>query len=386
MYGCDKLNVYLSFLLSSIMQHGYTPEQMSRSTIIPIPKNCRKSLNDSENYRGIALSSPIGKLFDCILMNAFTEELKSSDFQFGYKENSSTTKCTFVVNEIINYYNTNGSDVYVILLDATKAFDRVHYIKLFELLLQRNLCPTVCRYLALQYTNQMCCVKWSHVMSDTFGVANGVKQGGVLSPILFNVYMDYLLNKLKESGAGCYIGNVFNGALSYADDLILLSPTRQGMKLLLQICEKYSIDFDISFNASKSKMLYFGNNTKVNVFQLCGKDIEIVSHEKHLGNLIGKNSLEKQIQNNVNELYSNVNILMAQFSSTTIDTKYQLFKSFCMSVYSSQLWDFSSTMCEKFFVAWRKCVRRLLSISPRTHSNLLHLICLDTKVDVQLHL
>jgi len=147
-----------------------------------------------------------------------------------------------------------------------------------------------------------------------------------------------------------------------------------------------AIDFDICFNASKSKMLYFGNYTKVNVFKLCGKDIEIVTHEKHLGNLIGKNTLEKQIQQNVNDLYSNVNMLMAQFSSASIDTKYRLFKSFCMSVYSSQLWDFSSTMCEKFFVAWRKCIRRLLSISPRTHSVLLHLICLDIQVDVQLHL
>ena len=69
----------------------------------------------TDNYRVIALSSPIRKMFDCILIKANTEELKSTDFQFGYKENSSTAKCTFVVNEIINYYNTNDSDVYVIL-------------------------------------------------------------------------------------------------------------------------------------------------------------------------------------------------------------------------------------------------------------------------------
>ena len=80
------------------------------------------------------------------------------------------------------------------------------------------------------------------------------------------------------------------------------------MKVLLNICKQFSIDFDICFNASKSKMLYFGNYTKVIVFKLCGKDIEIVTHEKHLGNLILKNTLEKQIQQNVNDLYSNVNI------------------------------------------------------------------------------
>ena len=67
-------------------------------------------------------------MLDCILINANTEEPKSSDFQFGYKENSSTTKCTFVVNKFINYYNTTGSDVYVIIHDATKDFNRVNFI------------------------------------------------------------------------------------------------------------------------------------------------------------------------------------------------------------------------------------------------------------------
>ena len=89
-----------------------------------------------------------------------------------------------------------------------------------------------------------------------------------------------------------------------------------------------------------------------------------------------------QQYNNIIDLYSNVNMLMAQFSSASIDTKYRLFKSFCMSVYSSQLWDLSSTMCEKFFEAWRKCIRHLLSISPPTYSVLLHLNCLDIQVDV----
>jgi hypothetical protein len=77
---------------------------------------------------------------------------------------------------------------------------------------------------------------------------------------------------------------------------------------------------------------------------------------------------------------------MSQFSGVQIDTKYALYKSFCMSAYGCQLWDFSHKVCEKYYTSWRKCIRRIFSLSPRTHSSLLHLICLDCPIDVQLHM
>ena len=65
--------------------------------------------------------------------------------------------------------------------------------------------------------------------------------------------------------------------------------------------------------------------------------------------------------------------------------KYHLFKTFCMSVYGSQLWDFSAPQCERFYTAWRKAVRRLCYLNARTHCNLLPLIVNDDPVHVQLH-
>ncbi len=73
-----------------------------------------------------------------------------------------------------------------------------------------------------------------------FSVLNGVKQGGVLSPILFAVYIDSLLNRLSKSGVGCYMGNKFMGAVSFADDIKLLTHTFKGLKKLVSICEKYA--------------------------------------------------------------------------------------------------------------------------------------------------
>ena len=123
---------------------------MSLSTIIPIPKNRRKCLNDSSNYRGIAIGSLLGKVLDNILLCDNVNILKTSDMQF--KSKHSTTECTFVLNEVIDYYLRHDSSIYLVLLDASQAFDRVQYVKLFRLLVKRGICPLTARLLAHMYT------------------------------------------------------------------------------------------------------------------------------------------------------------------------------------------------------------------------------------------
>ena len=197
--GTRRLQVYLSLLFTSMLSHGFSPLGMCISTLVPIPKNQRKSLGDSNNYRAIALSSILGKLLDRIILSKYQDKFITSDYQYGFKKEHSTVHCTFVVNEIIQYYNNNNSDVYSVLLDASRAFDRVNYVKLFKLLLKRNLCPCICKFILNLNTSQTIRVKWGDSdsdydnISDQVLVSNGVKQGGVLSPILFIVYMEELL-------------------------------------------------------------------------------------------------------------------------------------------------------------------------------------------------
>ena len=218
-------------------------------TIIPIPKNKLKSLNDSNNYRGITLSSILGKLFDNIILQNNKSILNTSDLQFGFKTECSTTYCTFVLEEVIQYYKNNKTNVYIMMLHASKAFDRVEYVKLFSLLLKRGLCPVICRLLIYMYTNQSLCVKWATEISRKFSVRNGVKQGGILSPIMFTVYIDVLLN-LKKANLGCYIGDLFMGALGYADDVII-APTVCSLKSMLRICDDFGKEFHVKFNSNK---------------------------------------------------------------------------------------------------------------------------------------
>lgn len=310
----------------------------------------------------------------------------TSDLQFGYKRGHSTTSCSFVAMEAVNHYVQRGANVYSVLLDASKAFDRVQYVRLFKLLLKKHACPLLARFMLLSYITQKLCVKWDGVLSEKFSATNGVKQGGVLSPVLFAIYMDELLYRLKTSGVGCRIGHVFLGALAYADDLQILAPTRYALKKMLAICEQFSAEFDVKFNADKSFLLDFGDQSgSAPMFLLNGKTIPSVAIEKHLGNMFGPGLVNQHIEHAVADLYVRTNLLAATFGNCHFHVKYSLFRSFCTAAYGSQLWDFSARNVDKFYVAWRKCVRRILNVPNTTHCVLLPLICDDVTIDTQLH-
>ena len=83
------------------------------------------------------------------------------------------------------------------------------YCKLFRELLKRDIPAIHLRLLLNMYTNSVARISWNGILSQSFAVQNGVKQGGIVSPILFCVYIDGLLMRLCESKVGCWIGNVY---------------------------------------------------------------------------------------------------------------------------------------------------------------------------------
>ena len=123
--------------------------------------------------------------------------MKLDDFQFGFQKNSSTSLCSWVVYETIDSYLRNGSVVYGVLMDCTKAFDTVLHSKLFQKMLYAGLPPIIIRLLISIYQNQLANVKWKTGTSDKFPIRNGVRQGAVLSPILICFYMNNLFVEIR---------------------------------------------------------------------------------------------------------------------------------------------------------------------------------------------
>ena len=120
----------------------------------------------------------------------------------------------------------------VAFFDFSKAFDKVNFCELFKKLIDRKIPFIILRLLLFIYRKQKCCVKWNNHKSQYFNIKNGVRQGAVVSPSLYCIYLDTLLKIFKNSHFGCHIGNIFMGAFGYADDIILLAPTRHALQLI----------------------------------------------------------------------------------------------------------------------------------------------------------
>ena len=297
-----------------------------------IPKT-KGIANTSDKNCAITLSSSVEKLFDLMLLAVGKDSLQTDYLQFGLKNNSSTPLCTAVLHEINSYFTSNGSKVFGLFLDASKAFDRVNFTKLFRLLISRGLNALFIRFLLNLYTRQTLQVNWNGIVTDSFNVFNDMKQGGVLSPVLFCIYPDAMLEHLRLSGYGCSIGLHFTGALAYADDVVLLSPTYNELKRMSEICLQYAKEYDILFNAAKSQFIVFdnGKSDETISFGFGGAELHQCSQVNHLGHQLHANIKEYDLDGIIASFYKQFNSFRSKFATAPSVVQSELFVSYCSS-------------------------------------------------------
>ena len=95
-------------------------------------------MSDTSNYRPVAVATMVSKLLEHFILSNISPFLGTTDNQFGFKAGHSTDQCTFLLKQTASYFVTHGSSAHVVFLDASKAFDRVLHMKLFEKLIQRK--------------------------------------------------------------------------------------------------------------------------------------------------------------------------------------------------------------------------------------------------------
>ena len=179
------------------------------------------------------------------------------------------------------------------------------------------------------YINQKLNVRWNATLSEKFSVSNGVRQGGILSPLLFGIYIDELLLRLKKSGIGCRMGIHYVGALGFADDITLICPTVYGLKLMINICEQFAEEYDLTFNGSKSQLLIFNKNkshTPDPCIKINGNSIKKVSSTTHLGNLLHTEKDYECIEEGKKSLNCTVNMFLSCFKVCNHSIKIKLFQ------------------------------------------------------------
>ena len=192
------------------------------------------------------------------------------------------------------------------------------------------------------YLNQSLRIKWNSVYTDYFSVCNGVKKGGVISPVLFCVYIDGLLKELEGCGVGCYMGKVFAGAFGYADDLVELSPSVSTLHKMVGVCERYADKYDVIFNAKKSQLIVYGcsqSKPPNPEIRISGKTVEVVNGAIHLGHFLSDNISDFRTSKCIGDFNRQCrrNMFLAEFKNASLYMRNTLFQKHCTGIYGTQI-------------------------------------------------
>ena len=285
LYSHPLIRVLLSLLFRLMVMYAYVPDDFGVGMIIPLLKGDDCDSTMADNYRAITISPCISKVFEKCLILVFHPWLNSDDLQLGFKKGKGCRDAILTLRGIIKHINDSGSTAVLCALDLSKAFDKMNHYGLYIKLMERNIPRCFLDVLVCWYSKCFAFVRWNSFVSQQFQILAGVRQGGVLSPTLFAIFVDSVIKKLRKSGYGTYIGKFYFGCLLYADDIMLVSHSITVMQQMLDICSAEAESLDFSFNTVKSVALRIGQRYKHDciALRLSGADLAYVDRTKYLG-------------------------------------------------------------------------------------------------------
>jgi len=205
-------------------------------------------------------------------------------------------------------------------------------------------------------------------------ISNGTRQGSLLSPFLFNIYLSDMLIHLRDSGVGCSYAGKMTNILAYADDLVLLAPTWAGLQLLLHMLEHYSVILDMTVNIKKTVCMVYNPICRSKVicynfpkFYLQGEALLFVNSFRYLGHIISDSASDiEDIEREIRNLFIRTNILRRKFHNCSQAVKVLLFKSFCICFYGISLWrSFTAVCIKRVKASYHKCIKSFFCYARR---------------------
>ena len=317
--------------------------------------------------------------------------------QFGFKKNTGTAQCTWLVTEVVQHFLRQGSHPIVTLLDCKAAFDICKFSCLFKKLLDAGLPPIVVRVLMFSYQHQYAWVKWGQTRSAIFHIKNGTRQGSIASPIFWAIYCDLLIKELRNLGLGAYVADQFMGASAYADDIILIAPTRHAMQLMLGVCEDYAKRYNIVFSAhpnpkeSKTKCMYMIGKSKglklPTPLTLFGCELPWVESASHLGHTLHESGLMEHDSGISRARFIDQSVEVRQsFSFASPVEIVKALHVYCTSHYGAMLWDLTSESSNQYFNAWTTALKLAWGCPRGTRTylveNILSCGAINAKTDI----
>ena len=286
--GATVLAPSLAKLCHFIFATGTFPTSWSLSTLTVIHKKGDKAV--PKNYRGIAVSSNLCKLFCLVLHNrllSFTERYNIiPEEQIGFRKGSRTQDHILVLKSIIDKYLSKLNKLYVCFVDFASAFDTIWRSALVYKLTQVGISGNFIKIIQNMYSSVMFSVKCNTKITAPFSSTVGVKQGCVLSPMFFNIYLSDLPLIFDQICDPVDFGTTTLSCLMYADDLVIMSQTAHGLQNSLDKLSKYCLKWKLYVNIAKTKVMIFNKSGRLlskYSFKFDTHDIQLCQEYSYLG-------------------------------------------------------------------------------------------------------
>ena len=372
-------------IFNAILSSCHIPCSFRLGYVIPIPKGKENDKSNPSNYRGISLLSNMAKLFEKLLLSKIKADLSPlNPLQGGFRAGYSCLHTAFILQESIQSIRESHEKAFVAFLDVRKAFDTVWHKGLFVKLHQKGINHRIWHILFNWYATSSCSVLLNGSVSSEFPILQGVRQGAILSPLLYSIFVDELLDHLQASSAGVSVNSINCAAPMFADDLALVAASGERLQTLLDICSSYASKWRYHFNSSKSGVMVFGESSRSRPalrnsrsWILGSSSISEVDNYHHLGILRSlSNSSRPKIAERCSagrSAFFSLNSLGSRFGCLHPITSFRLYSSLSLPIliYGSELWNLSKSDLLLISRVHRKILRTIQGLPTRCSSNAL---------------
>jgi hypothetical protein len=287
----EKATEELVRLCQDIYNTGKWPEDFLQTIMIPIKK--KNNATACKDHRTISLIPHAAKIMLKIITKRIQAKVEAEnglgEDQFGFRKGRGTRDAIGALRMLMERRLEHGQDVYICFVDYEKAFDRVDWRKLMNALRRRGIDWKDRRLIGNLYMNQTVKIRIEGEYSEAGEIGRGVRQGCPLSPLLFNIYIEELIQEaMEETGEGIKVGGKIIGALRFADDQAMLATTKEGLQKMMEQLNTTSTKYNMKINIGKTKVMRVSKEEEeVEVkITIGGEEIEQVKSFCYLGSMI----------------------------------------------------------------------------------------------------